>query len=325
MIAGRSTLAPVLGATLPAIEAASGTGQFQISGGSLPPGALLNHTPRISPRRSDPRIMTPPYEVSSSCELSPGRVESPSAAPNTGPRSSLDAHYGGNLESLTEDHYGESANYTEPEPAEQEPAISSSFVKAAPYLPPYKLPRSPNELYKKQVDPVIWQKPANLVFATNKWQTNNKLLSEPFDRVLKKLNHRPSSEGPCSGPMSNPNEPVWFEMTHRLQGILQKQSRRAERRKKRRARSKQLRGRGKQAAANVGRNLREYLDRSFADYAKGGLSEPGEFIEKVQERNLMRPSPGVVEHSTSTGQQFSATKIVRPVYIPPPPKVRSAV
>merc|ERR1719510_1343516 len=104
--------------------------------------------------------------------------------------------------------------------------------------------------------------PGEVIFVTNKYQASHKLMKEPFEQVLKKLPElvRPGVEGPSLGPLNHPNEPVWFEMTHRLQTILKRQGRRAERRRKRKMRAKLATGHARgPAKRSDGRNLREYL------------------------------------------------------------------
>merc|ERR1719316_393182 len=99
--------------------------------------------------------------------------------------------------------------------------------------------------------------------------------------------------------MNHPNEPIWFEMAHRLHGILRRQGRRAERRKKRRLRSKLLRGKSKNGPRkrDEGKELREYLDRQKAENEAHMLEKltggrnvrelPSEFLSKVHENYLL--------------------------------------
>merc|ERR1719343_1682243 len=114
--------------------------------------------------------------------------------------------------------------------------------------------------------------------------------------------------------MAHPNEAVWFEMGHRLQMILKKQGRRAERPKKR----------------SAGRELREYLDSYAAERARGQEDVPGqaagEFLGKVhetylqhreqleQQRFQVRGTGGAAVGNYSLGGESSprAARIVRP-------------
>merc|ERR1712232_89541 len=160
------------------------------------------------------------------------------------------------------------------------------------------LPRHPTKLYERQTDPMVKMQPKSIVYAAEKWQAEHPLVNMPFERVLRKLPQDicPSSAGPTVGPMLPPNEPIWFEMVHRLNGILKRQGRRAERRRKRRLRSKLFRGRSRHAAPkrDEGKELREYLDRHKAEmqdvplqHSSIGAREPGEFLGKVHERYLV--------------------------------------
>jgi hypothetical protein len=223
---------------------------------------------------------------------------------------------------------------------------AASLLVDTPAAVPYKLPRHPTHLYHEQTNPVVKMTPQDVLNVVNKWQDRNPLVSEPFERVLKKLppEIRPSSAGPTCGPLLHPNEPIWFEMAHRLHGILKRQGRRAERRRKRRLRSKLFHGRSKHATTkrDEGKDLREYLDRHKAEVQSassnieqaGGvptIKQPGEFLGKVHEqyllqrervesrpfrvRNVGMPTAGkkgvgeIIPHKQ---------KVVRPVYMPPP-------
>merc|ERR1719364_192989 len=124
---------------------------------------------------------------------------------------------------------------------------------------------SPGGIYKEQTGAPLRMKPSAVVWQVNA-EANREPKAQPFHRVLRKLpeNARPDPQGPSYGPMEQPNEAVWFEMNHRLHGILKKAGRRAERRKQRRIRSKLFRGRaGKFRKTDEGRDLRKYLDESF--------------------------------------------------------------
>merc|ERR1712060_144851 len=133
-------------------------------------------------------------------------------------------------------------------------------------------------------------------------------------------------------------------MVHRLNGILKRQGRRAERRRKRRLRSKLFRGRSKSAAPkrDEGKELREYLDHQKGELQEAqlqrqsgvsGAQVPGEFLGKVHERYLInrervesrpfrfRSSGEPIAGKKGVGEMFERKKhaVVRPVYVPPPP------
>jgi len=218
-----------------------------------------------------------------------------------------------------------------------------SFLADFLATPPYTLPRHPTKLYHHQTDPLIKMLPQSVVYNCQKWQAEHPLVDAPFERVLRKLppDIRPSSAGPDVGPMHHPNEPIWFEMTHRLHGILKRQGRRANIRRKRRLRSKLFRGRSKHAPTkrDEGKELREYLDRHKAEVqdaplqqtAGVGAREPGEFLGRVHEQYLLQRErvesrPFRVK---GVGEKYAGKKgvgeiierkqaVVRPVYVPPP-------
>lgn len=221
-----------------------------------------------------------------------------------------------------------------------------SFLVDTPWSPPYQLPRNPADLYSKQTGPMVKVWPQSVVYAVNKWQDANPLVQQPFERVLRQLpaDVRPSSAGPTGGPMLHPNEPIWFEMAHRLHGILRRQGRRAERRKKRRLRSKLFRGRSRHAPTkrDEGKELREYLDRQKAELGAaqsrerlggpGAAREPGEFLGRVHENYLVHRERAESQpfRFRGVGSKFAGKKgvgemletkkaVVRPVYVPPPP------
>jgi hypothetical protein len=219
------------------------------------------------------------------------------------------------------------------------------FLVDTPAAVPYKLPRHPTHLYQQQADPLIKMLPQSIVHDVNKWQDSNALVPAPFERVLRRLppEIRPSSAGPTGGPLHHPNEPIWFEMVHRLHGILKRQGRRAERRRKRRLRSKLFRGRTRHAPTkrDEGKELREYLDHHKAEVQSvplqqqatgAGVREPGEFLGKVHETYLMHRERAESRpfRVRGTGTHFAGKKgvgemirhkqaVVRPVYVPPPP------
>lgn len=200
-------------------------------------------------------------------------------------------------------------------------------------IPPYKLPRNPADLYQKQTMPLMKADPETVVFRAKQFQDEKRKEYEPFDRALKKLPEscRPTASGPGSGPMQHPSELVWCEMSHRLQTILQRQGKRAERRRKRRMRSK-LFGRAPrrpkpgQEGKRLGRDLREYLDRYAAQPASGLTDKPGEFVGEflggVQEKYLQKKD--VLDAYESRWQVIGSspreqrTRPIRPIYMPPP-------
>jgi len=215
----------------------------------------------------------------------------------------------------------------------------ATFLEGSTLSPAYALPKKAADLYRHQIAPAMKVHPGSIVFAANKWQKEHPLVGEPFERAMQKLpaHARPPSEGPPFGPLAHANEPVWFEMAHRLQVILKRQGRRAERRRKRRMKAKLLRGKGPKAQTrNEGMELRGYLDSKAAEHARGfrgaAPGEPsGEFLGKVHERYLLnrdrledkpfryRGIGGAVVDAYGIGQYPSRpATVVRPVYIPPP-------
>jgi len=200
---------------------------------------------------------------------------------------------------------------------EEQEALATFFDGT--FLPSYSMPTRPPEVYRKQVEPLMKGKPSSMIFEAQKWQAAHQLLNPPFDRVLRKLppNVRPGRDVAPPGPMGHPCEPVWFEMQHRLEVILRKQGRRAERRRKRRLRQKLYHGRAPRAG--LGRNLREYLDLSFAQREDVPGEPNGEFLGKVHEQYMQRrgrdDQRGFRVHGNS---ESVLRKVVRPIYIPPP-------
>eukprot|EP00931_Biecheleriopsis_adriatica_P008126 TRINITY_DN109355_c0_g1_i1.p1 TRINITY_DN109355_c0_g1~~TRINITY_DN109355_c0_g1_i1.p1 ORF type:complete len:716 (-),score=144.34 TRINITY_DN109355_c0_g1_i1:89-1969(-) len=206
-----------------------------------------------------------------------------------------------------------------------------SFFDAAA-LPSYKMPKKPAEVYNKQVGPLISMKPSHIIFDATKNQAANPMLGEPFDRVMRKLPEtvRPASGEVPAGPMAHPSEPVWHEMQHRLEAILRKQGRRAERKRKKRLRQKMFHGRPPRSEKrSEGRNLREYLDQSLAEHMNGADvpgHANGEFLGKVQEKYQVHKSK--LEQRSfkvygSTGGPLGESllrtpQVVRPIYVPPP-------
>eukprot|EP00933_Yihiella_yeosuensis_P083204 TRINITY_DN9739_c0_g1_i1.p1 TRINITY_DN9739_c0_g1~~TRINITY_DN9739_c0_g1_i1.p1 ORF type:complete len:715 (-),score=133.80 TRINITY_DN9739_c0_g1_i1:207-2351(-) len=189
-------------------------------------------------------------------------------------------------------------------------------------LPNYKLPKNPPDVYSKQAAPLMSMRPSSLVFEVTKFQGNNPLLPPPFERALKKLPEhvRPQEGQHPVGPLTHPNEPVWSQMTRRLEVILRKQGRRAERRRKRRQRSKL--GYPPRQKQSEGRNLREYLDRNLEQAKKDVPGEAaGEFLGKVHEKYLKHKENIETERFQVPGSSSSALRtprVVRPIYMPPP-------
>merc|ERR1712194_246377 len=211
------------------------------------------------------------------------------------------------------------------EPVEH--AEAARFLEDAQALPPYKIPKNPADIYSKQTGPLMADDPKSIVYKTHKFQVAS--LPEPFDKAMVKL---PQLEGmPKIGPLQHPNEPVWGDMNNRLQAILRKQDKRADRKRKRKLRSKLLRGRSQPAASKKadGRDIREYFDKTAAL----APDEPGEFLGKVHEKWMthrdraeagrfqVRPgmTSGPDKFLYSFGHQSPrAQRVVRPVYMPPP-------
>lgn len=217
---------------------------------------------------------------------------------------------------------------------------AANVVVGAPFAPPYSLPSNPKNLYHQQTDPIMRVKPNSIVHEANKWTDRQRLAKEHnFDRVLRKLPEslRPGPEGPAEGPMSHPNEPVWFQMGHRLQNILEKQAKRAERRKKRRLKSKLLRGRSQLAPRrDEGRELREYLDTAAESAPPAPGEAGGEFLGRVHERYLLkrdsaekqefrfRGTGGArVDNRSMADAPSAPSGVVRPTYLPPPVSTHS--
>lgn len=215
----------------------------------------------------------------------------------------------------------------------------------AHFLPPYQLPRRPEDLYHRQASPLMATKPSSIVFGANKFQAEHRLVPDPFNRALRKLSGdiRPPAEGPDVGPLGHAGEPIWGAMNNRLQLILDKQARRTDRRRKRRIRSKLQRGRSGKPKRSEGRELREYLDRCAAERAQGVRDPPGvpsgEFLGKVHERyqqhrerleqpRFCMPSAagrtGVDRYIHPLGTSSPRAQCApKPVYIPPQAATRA--
>jgi len=229
-------------------------------------------------------------------------------------------------------------------------AAAQNHITDPLIAPTYRLPASPQNLYQYQTRPLLRTLPSDVVYSATLAAKAPKETEPPFQRILRKLPEgveppaqgRGLGDGPVVGPMTQPNEPIWFEMAHRLNAILKKAGRRNERRKKRRLRSKLFRGRTRRAPKGTddGRELREYLDRcaeEFENASAGGPGSPrqgeatGEFLGKVHEKFLQsqgrmdrRPfhivgvgSRNPFLDSIGKGRQ-RAQQPVRPIYIPPP-------
>eukprot|EP00434_Breviolum_minutum_P032156 symbB.v1.2.028437.t1/scaffold3016.1/size65323/2 len=198
---------------------------------------------------------------------------------------------------------------------EPEEVQVSAFLEGAA-MPPYCMPKKPPEVYRKQTEPMMKLRPKCMVFEAQKWQANTELLAPPFDRVLRKLppDVRPGPGKLPPGPLAHPSEPVWFRMQHRLEVILRKQGRRAERRRKRRLRQRMFHGKAPKKDQGIGRELREYLDRSLAQEDLPG--DHGEFLAKVQDRYIQERIRE--EQAQARGKESVLRKVVRPIYVPPP-------
>jgi len=214
-----------------------------------------------------------------------------------------------------------------------------TFLGGQTLCPAYQLPHKTAHIYKEQVTTALNITPRTLVFNARKWQAERPLVVEPFARSVRKLpeKSRPQSGVPTCGPLGSPNEPVWSELSHRLQVILKRQGRRAERRRKRRIQSKLFHGKSKKAEMrNEGVMLREYLDTKKAEHASGTRAPPGlpdgEFLEKVHEQYILRKdaletkpfrylgnSGRVVDVHGMPSAPPRAAPVVRPIYCPPPP------
>ncbi|CAL1142656.1 unnamed protein product [Cladocopium goreaui] len=199
---------------------------------------------------------------------------------------------------------------------EPEEVQVSAFLEGA-VLPSYQLPKKPPGVYRNQTEPLMKMRPSCMVFEAQKWQANTELLAPPFDRVLRKLppDVRPGPGKMPPGPLAHPSEPVWFRMQHRLEVILRKQGRRAERRRKRRLRQRMFHGKPPKQSQGLGRQLREYLDRSFAQEDTPGDAN-GEFLGKVQERYMQERIKE--EYAKARAKESVLRKVVRPIYVPPP-------
>lgn len=210
-------------------------------------------------------------------------------------------------------------------------------------LPPYQLPRSPRNIYHHQTNPLMRIKPTSVIYDVNMQDSQ---LPPPFERVLSKLSKdlRPLNGAAPLGPLAHPSEPIWFEMQHRLEAILKKQGRRAERKRRRRLRAKLQKGRpAVRASRPACQDLREYLDRATAERQLGverlQSSEGqmrGEFLGKVHERYITKKplleapqrfqvkglGGKAVDQPTFAAAAAAAPPplpaVVRPVYMPPP-------
>jgi len=236
--------------------------------------------------------------------------------------------------------YGAPSDAGDQQQLQQQASQVSSFLEAAQLSPPYKLPKNPSNLYMEQVAPLLKKKTSALVHAANKFQKDYQLVRPPFERIISQLPEDVQVEvaqGPDVGPFYNPNEPVWFEMNHRLQEIFKRQGRRAERRKRRKARSKLATGRARGTSRRGGEvgGLRAYFDRAVAQ-PEQNVAEPGqpdcESLGKVQEKYQMRRERWEVtrfevrglgggfmnRYSIGEDPPQRSRGAVRPMYVPPP-------
>lgn len=213
---------------------------------------------------------------------------------------------------------------------------SPTLVEAS--LPPagYELPRRVPEIYRNQVKPLMKQQPSSIVFQVVKYQAEHEMLPPPFERVLAKLpeNLRPAPGTTPLGPMGHTCEPIWFEMTHRLEAIMRKQGKRAERKRKRRIRAKLFHGHPPvRLRKGDGEQLMDYIEQAAAE-GELGQDEPGdppgEFLKKAHQRTVARlaraelprfqfgKSGGVVARMEIGAPEPPQQRAVRPVYLPPP-------
>eukprot|EP00401_Gymnodinium_catenatum_P037811 CAMPEP_0117493630 /NCGR_PEP_ID=MMETSP0784-20121206/19196_1 /TAXON_ID=39447 /ORGANISM="" /LENGTH=710 /DNA_ID=CAMNT_0005288487 /DNA_START=42 /DNA_END=2174 /DNA_ORIENTATION=+ len=208
----------------------------------------------------------------------------------------------------------------------------------------YRLPNKPVDLYKMQWERGLKLKPSNVVYDARRTYSKNTMVSEPFDRSLKRLpeHFRPQSEGPAFGPLAHPTEPVWFNMAHRLQAILKRQGRRAERRRKKRLRAKLTRSRSRKTESRREvQELRHYLDGKALEHMRGTCDQPGEangdFLRKVHERYLLhqdRLETKPFRYSGTGGARVDVYSmgetaprpqaVVRPIYVPPLPEATAS-
>lgn len=222
--------------------------------------------------------------------------------------------------------------------AEMVKGAAGNYVTEPPYSQPYSLPTDPGSLYTKQTESMLRVKPGDVTFAVNLQARAPQPKEARFERILGQLETkgvRPPPQGPSVGPMAHPNEPIWFEMNHRLHVLLTKVRKRVERRRKRKLRSKLFRGRSKRGQQiDAGADLRQYLDECKAEHeAHGGDPLRSEFLAKVHERYLLQRE-GMKQQAfrvrgASSGnhhpRQFGIGEVpdrpkraVRPVYVPPP-------
>lgn len=210
-------------------------------------------------------------------------------------------------------------------------ARDEGLLEAQAVLPAYALPRAPAEVYKSQVEPLLRCTASELIHKAIVEYLQAKAQQEPFGRVLKKISDTSRPDGPgtqpraSGGPLAKPTEPLWGEMNSRLQTILEKQGRRAERRKKRRAKARQ-RGGLRPPKATPGRELREYLDRHAAAMQAEGAAR-SEFVERVHEKQQMKHQLQRDKdwefrdrfHGSLVADGFcDGSQVIRPIYVPPP-------
>lgn len=129
--------------------------------------------------------------------------------------------------------------------------------------PPYKLPKDCPDVYKKQWQPILRQKPGHVAYVLGNRKYEQTRGCKPFGRCLQRMPQElgPTEDGPINGPMAIKPDPLFPEMQKRLEVIMRKQGKRADRRRKRRNRSRRLHDRNK-ASSKHGELFRE-LVRAF--------------------------------------------------------------
>merc|ERR1719265_959087 len=105
--------------------------------------------------------------------------------------------------------------------------------------PPYKLPKDCPDVYKQQWQPILRQKPGNVAYVVSEHNYELSRRSNPFERSLRRLQQiSPTEVDPALSPSPDARDRSLAEIQkRRLQAIMKRQGKRAERRRKRRAKS----------------------------------------------------------------------------------------